>query len=117
MPVLRTMADAVPMVVASIETTDAWAAENARAGEAVPQGTGLSKSSYRGINLSAAARTYTLWMVQRPLDAYLSLDGPERARVDAVLEGTGWEKILALRPRHRVEKQNYQVVWESQRPR
>jgi glutathione S-transferase len=113
MPVLRTMADAVPTVVASIETTDAWAAANAKAGEAVPPGTGLAESTYRDVTRSSAARTYTLWMVQRPLDAYQALDETEQAQVDAALAGTGWEKILALRPRHRVEKQNYQLVWEG----
>lgn len=114
--VLRTMADAVPMVVASIEATDAWAAENAQAGEAVPPGTGFPQSTYRDTTLSAAARTYTLWMVQRSLDAYRALDEAERGQVDTALAGTGWEKILALRPRHRVAKQNYQLVWESQVP-
>lgn len=116
MPVLRTMADAVPMVVAAIESIDAWAAENAVAGEIVPPGTGLPESTYRDVTLKAAARPYTLWMVQRPLDAYRALDESERAQVDTALEGTGWDKILALRPRHRVKKQNYQLVWESQVP-
>lgn len=111
-PVLCTMADAVPMVVASIEATNAWAAENAKPGEATPPGTGLAKSNYRDITLTAAARTYTLWMVQRPLDAYRDLDDEGRAQVDAALTGTGWEAILALSIRHRVIKQNYQLVWE-----
>ncbi|MCP5071223.1 MAG: glutathione S-transferase family protein [bacterium] len=115
-PVLRTMADAVPMVAASIEATDTSAAEQAQADEAVPNATGLQQSTYRGVALSAAARPYTLWMVQRPLDAYRDLHEAERAQVDAALAGTGWEKILALRPRHRVEKRNYQLVWESQVP-
>jgi len=115
-PVLRTMADAVPMVVASIEATDAWAAENAKAGEHVPRATGCPESTYRDVTLSAAARPYTLWMAQRPIDAYRALGEADQARVDVVLAGTGWEEILALQPRHRVEKQNYHLVWESQVP-
>jgi glutathione S-transferase len=115
-PVLQTMADAVPMVVASIEATDAWAAENAKAGEPVPPATGRLQSAYRDVTLSAAARPYTSWMVQRPLDAYRDLDDTEKSQVDAALAGTGWEKILALHPRHRVEKRNYKLVWESQVP-
>jgi hypothetical protein len=115
-PVLRTMADAVPMVAASVEASDVWAADNAKAGEPVPRATGLQESRYRDVTLKAAARPYTLWMVQRSLDAYAALAAPERAQVDTALAGTGWERILALRPRHRVEKQNYQVVWESQAP-
>jgi glutathione S-transferase len=112
-PVLRTMADAVPMVVASIESTDAWAAENAKAGEPVPRATGVTESSYRNTTLSSAARPYTLWMVQRPLDAYRALDESGRASVDRVLAGTGWEAILTLDPQHRVEKHDYQVVWSN----
>lgn len=115
-PVLRTMADAVPMVAASIEATDAWAGENAKAGERVPRVTGRPESTYRDVTLSAAARPYTLWMAQRPIDAYRALGEADQAQVDAALAGTGWEEILALRPRHRVEKQNYQLVWESQVP-
>lgn len=110
-PVLRTMADAAAMVVASVEATDAYAADHAKAGELVPQATGFLPVPYRDVTLSSAARAYTLWMVQRPLDAYLALEAPDRARVDAALEGTGWEAILALRPRHRVAKHDYQVVW------
>jgi len=115
-PVLRTMADAVPMVAASIAATDAWATTNAKAGEPVPPATGLAQSGYRGVTLSAAARPYTMWMVQRPLDAYCALGAADRARVDAALAGTGWEELLTLQPRHRVAKRDYQVVWESQSP-
>jgi hypothetical protein len=52
-------------------------------------------------------------MVQRALDAYLDLSVPERDRVDSALSGTGWEPLLALRPRHRLTKSNYQLVWET----
>jgi len=112
-PVLRTMADAVPMVVASAQATDAWAGEHATAGEGEPPGVGLVNSTYRDITLSSAARPYTFWMLQRSLDAYRELDEAARASVDTALAGTGWEAILALRPRHRLVKQNYQLVWES----
>ncbi len=101
------------MVVASIETTDAWAAENAKPGERVPRATGVAPATYRDGERTPAARAYTLWMVQRPLDAYRALAAAEREKVDAALAGTGWEALLALDPRHRVEKQNYQVVWSS----
>lgn len=110
-PVLRTMADAVPMVVASVEATDAWANDHARPGDVVPQATGFLPVEYRDVTLSSAARAYTLWMVQRPLDAYLALSSSDRARVDAALDGTGWDAVLSLRPRRRVTKHGYQVVW------
>jgi glutathione S-transferase len=120
-PVLRTMADAVPMVVASVKATDAWADEHANTGDdetpgvglGVPAGAGLVNAPYRDITLLSAARPYTSWMVHRSLDAYCALDHEARASVDAALAGTGWEEILALRPRHRLEKQNYKLAWAS----
>ncbi|MCP3985138.1 MAG: hypothetical protein GY723_12165 [bacterium] len=53
--------------------------------------------------------------VQRIVAYLIELYGDEmgQARVDTPLAGTGWEKVLALRPNHRVEKRNYKVVWES----
>jgi glutathione S-transferase len=111
LPVLRTMADAVPVIVASIQTTDEWPDAQAQAGQTIPQATGFGPAPYRDVMLPSAARGYTLWMVQRVLDVYLALSADERARVDAALAGSGWEPLLALRPRRRVVKDNYQVVW------
>jgi len=111
-PALTTMADAVPTVVASVEAIDEWAVANATAGEPTPQAVGRVDSVYREVARPMAARPYTLWMVQRPLDAYRALAPAEQAQVDAVLAGTGWEPLLALKPRHRVEKRAYQLVWQ-----
>lgn len=111
LPVLRTMAEAVPVVVASIEATDEYAVDHAVPGEKIPQATGFVPAPYRDTTILSAARGYTLFMVQRVLDQYLALSDADRARVDAVLAGTGWEPLLALRPRRRVTKDGYQVVW------
>jgi hypothetical protein len=124
LPVLRTMADAVPMVLASARATETMVdeqnktdqSESKTAGLGVPAQAGLVESNYRDVTLSTAARPYTYWMLQRPLDAYRELDEASRSRVDAALAGTGWEELLAFEPRHRLGKQNYQLVWESQAP-
>ena len=80
----------------------------------VPRATGVAQSTYRNTTLWSATRPYTLWMVQRPLDAYRALDETGRVSVDRALAGTGWEAILALDPQHRVEKHDYQVVWSNE---
>ena len=74
-------------------------------------------SNYRDVTLSSGARPYTYWMMQRSLDAYAELDARSRERVDSALAGTGWEELLAFKPRHRLAKQNYQLVWDSVAPR
>lgn len=113
MPVLRTMADGVPMLVAAVEAIDAWAAEHATADEPIPRAFPGLDAPYRDVRLTGGVRPYTLWMVQRVLDAHAALPAADRARVDDALSGTGWEPLLALRPRHRLVKQGYQLAWEA----
>jgi len=109
-PVLRTMADGVPMLVDAVRQIDGWAGANPSA--APPRGIGLYETTFRDTKLSLLCRPYTLWMVQRPLDAYAELTGAERAQVDAALDGTGWSALLACRPRHRMGKRGNELALE-----
>ncbi len=110
-PVLRVMADGVPMLLNAVEQIDAWA--DASPGAAPPRGIGLYEAPYRDAKLSLMCRPYTLWMVQRPLAAYSALTDAERARVGAALEGTGWDALLACRPRHRMGKRGNELALED----
>jgi hypothetical protein len=56
---------------------------------------------------------YTQWMLQRPRDAYTALGQSERSAVDAALAGTGLEAMLAYRPRHRLGKRSFKLVFEE----
>ncbi len=108
LPVLRVMADGVPMLLDALEAIEAWIDGNP--GTAPPRGIGLYETRYRDTKLSLLGRTYTLWMLQRVLDAYADLEGPARERVDAALAETGWAALLARRPRHRLAKQRNELV-------
>jgi glutathione S-transferase len=110
-PVLRVMADGVPMLVAAVRTIDDWL--DANPNTAPPRAVGLFESPYRDTRLSSACRPYTLWMVQRSLDAYAALTDAERARVDDALNGSGWEALLACRPRHRLGKLGNELAVEA----
>jgi glutathione S-transferase len=110
-PVLRTMADGVPMLLDAVREIDAWA--DANPGAVPPRATGLYQTPYRDTKLSLLCRPYTLWMLQRPLDAYAALSAAERKRVDAALAGTGWEALLACQPRHRMGKRGNELMLES----
>lgn len=112
-PVLATMADGVPMLVAAVEAIDAFAPGQAETGEPIPRGFPGLKARYRDVELVGAVRPYTLWMVQRSLDAYRSLTASERGQVDTALAGTGWEPLLGLEPVHRLERTPYQLAWEQ----
>ncbi len=110
-PVLRVMADGVPMLLDAIEQIDAWADTNPEA--APPRAIGLYETPYRDTKLSLMCRPYTLWMVQRPLAVYTALSTAEHAQVDAALDGTGWEALLACRPRHRMGKRVNELALEG----
>ena len=110
-PVLRIMADGVAMLLDSVQRIDAWA--DANPGVAPPRAIGLYETPFRDTKLSLISRPYTLWMVQRPLDAYGAQSAAERLRVDAALAGTGWEALLACRPRHRLGKRGNDLALES----
>ena len=112
-PVLRIMADGVPGLLDSLRAIEAWANENARPGETPGRVLGLHETRYRGVPIRVGTRPYTLWMIQRSLDAYHALAPDERARVDGALAGTGWEPVLALEPRHRLGKRDNELVWEE----
>jgi glutathione S-transferase len=111
--VLRVMADGVPMLVDTARAINAWADENARPGETPARAVGLHETTYRNVPVHVATRPYSLWMIQRPLDAYRALTASERARVDIALAGTGWEPLLALAPGHRLGKHGNDLVWED----
>jgi len=109
-PVLRAMSDGVPMLLGAVDTIDDWV--DAHPDTAPPRALGLYRSAFRDTELSLLCRPYTLWMVQRTLDAYTALDEAERAQVGAALSGTGWESLLACRPRHRMGKAGNELVLE-----
>jgi glutathione S-transferase len=111
--VLRAMADGVPMLIDAAQAIDSWADANARPGETPERGVGMHETTYRSVPLECGTRPYTLWMLQRSLDAYRALPAAERARVDGALSGTGWEPLLALEPRHRLDKQHNELVWRG----
>ncbi|HTO69088.1 MAG TPA: glutathione S-transferase family protein [Myxococcota bacterium] len=108
--VLRVMAEGVPQLLAAVRAIDAWADANAAA--APPRAIGTFEAPFRDAKLAAMCRPYTLWMVQRPLDAYAALSSAERARVDAALARSGWEPLLACRPAHRLGKRANQLALE-----
>lgn len=110
LPVLRVMADGVPMLLDSTETTLAWIDDNP--GAPPPRAVGLYETPYRDTRLQLMCRPYSLWMVQRLLDALGRLDAAERGRVDSALADTGWAPLLALQPRHRIGKQRNELVVE-----
>jgi hypothetical protein len=104
--------DAVPILLGSVARFEAWADANGKPGEEPKQSVGWLDTTLRGGPFRWAARSYTLWMLQRTLDAWRTLAGEDRQRVRAALSGTGWEPVLDYRPRHRLGKKGFRLALE-----
>ena len=74
---------------------------------------GFHPTRLRGVEVSRYTSAYTLWMLQRPLDAYGALGDDEREAVDRALAGTGCERLFEYQPRHRLGKRNFKLVFEE----
>ena len=102
--------DAVPVVLDTVHDFERWADEQSGDECEPPRATGFHHTHLRGVELSRYTSSYTLWMLQRPLDAYGALDARQRAAVDQALAGTGCEQIFAYRARHRLRKRHFKLV-------
>ncbi len=103
-------ADAVPMLLDTVTDFERWADEQRANAWEPPRGVGGHRTHLRGVAVMRYTSSYTLWMVQRPLDAYHALEPAARASVDRALAGTGCERLLEYRPRHRLEKRRFRLV-------
>ncbi len=103
--------DAVPLLLDTVRDFEAWADGNRQAGAEPPRAIGMHDTQLRGTKFQRYTSAYTLWMLQRPLDAYHRLNDADRARVDAALAGTGCEALFAYHPRHRLEKNGFRLAF------
>jgi hypothetical protein len=113
-PLLRLIGrDAMPAILDNVRAFESWADGNAKPSDEPPRVVGMHSTSLRGAGVERATSAYTLWMLQRPLDAYRALGAAQRARVASALEGTGLEAVLAYEPRHRLGKKHFRLVLET----
>ncbi|MBA4265059.1 MAG: hypothetical protein C0453_08260 [Comamonadaceae bacterium] len=84
---LRQMREQMPELADTAERFTAWL--QAHPGEPVPRTLGLHDFTIDGCSAPRIVRPYALWMLQRAREAYLSLDGNDLLRADALLDATG----------------------------
>ena len=105
--------DAVPLLLDTLRDFESWADGRPADVATPPRAVGFHETQLRGTKFQRYTSPYTLWMVQRSLDAYAALGARERGRVDAALAGTGCEALFAHRPRHRLGKRRFQLCFEE----
>jgi glutathione S-transferase len=101
--------DTVPLVLDTVRAFETWVDSTPAVDGELPRIVGTHRGELRGVRVDRVTLSYTLWMVQRVLDAYHALDGTGRAAVDAALAGTGWQPLFDFEPRHRVERQPFKL--------
>ena len=106
-------ADAIPLLLDTATAVDAWAEEHAVPGATPPRILGMHTTTLRGLTFKRYTSPYTVWMMQRPLDAYRALEPADRQRVDEALRGTGCEALFERPPRHRLGKSGIELVFAS----
>ncbi len=108
--------DAVPLLLAGLQAFERWADERPADLVEPPRALGMHDCTLRGRGFERYTSSYLPWLAQRTLDAYGALDSLEsggRDRVDAALSGTGCEALFAHRPRHRLGKRDFKLVFET----
>jgi len=101
--------DTVPLVLDTVRAFEAWADATPTVEGELPRAVGMHRGHLRGVAVDRLTLSYTLWMVQRVLDAYRALDAAGQNAVAAALAGTGWEPLLDFTPRHRVERRPFKL--------
>ncbi len=109
--------DALPVVLDTLRAFEGWADARPEGSDEPPRAVGMHATRLRGVPMPRYTSAYTLWMVQRPLDAYRALPAPERAAVDRALAGCSCAALLGYAPRHRLGKRRFQLVFETETPR
>ena len=99
--------DAAPVILDLVAAAEAWADDRPADLEEPPRGLGTCSCRLRGVEFERGVLAYVLWSVARVVDAYTALAADE-----AALDGTGWEPLLAHRPRHRLVRRDFALVFE-----
>ena len=86
----RQMTEQLPSLMATSAHLSEWLSEADRApGDQIPRGLGMHEFSTGGRQGERASISFSLWMLQRVLDHYNSLDEMDRAAADGFLDEVG----------------------------
>jgi glutathione S-transferase len=86
-------AEAMPALMASLEANKDWIEANPGL-EEIPRGVGEHEFTIGGKRGKRMIRSYSQWMLQRPLGHYQSLAGDDRERVDELLAKVGGVELM-----------------------
>jgi len=96
-----------------VQQFEAWADDRPADVVEPPRAVGMHETGFRDARFTRYTSAYTLWMLQRTLNAVGALAPAERKAVDEAFAGSGCEALLNYEPRHRLDKLNFKLVFEE----
>lgn len=107
-PVLqRLLGEALPWLAHTSQLTSEWG--KATAEQEVPRAVGSAEYSVEGVTSSRMATPFSLWMLQRPLDYFASLESDDRAACEAILKVVGGELLIDFPMPVRLKFENHRL--------
>lgn len=116
-PVLKRMIrEQAPVIEATITALSTWIDEHP--GEKPPRTIGIHRFTLEGpdghmVIGERGIFPFDQWMFQRPLDCFQALDEAESSAVRILLAQCGAQSLLDLELRHRVMRENFELIVES----
>ena len=108
-PILRRMmAEQLPHLQAVAKLYADWANDNPDAD--VPRAVGMAPYEIEGVVGQRFASTFSLWMLQRPLDFYRGLEGKARSVAKALLDSVDGGDFQNFDLARRVRFENHRIV-------
>ncbi len=109
-PMLEMFArEQLPILQDTLADLQKWAAENPDSRE-LPRITGFHKYRIGGVEEDRAVFPYPLWMLERVLDHYASLQGTERDAANAFLGRIGAGALKTMQVQPRLARENFKLV-------
>jgi glutathione S-transferase len=109
-PVLEVMfAESMPALLSTLDANAAWLEANPDAAE-LPRVVGEHEFTIGGKRGKRMMRSYSQWMLQRPLGYYQSLEGVDLERADRLLETLGGYDAMQSEIRTPITRRNNKLV-------
>ncbi|MBI1238708.1 MAG: glutathione S-transferase [Alphaproteobacteria bacterium] len=110
LPILRRMMrEQMPVLADAGRKLDDWAADQPP-GAPVPRALGMHRFTLADAAGERAVMTFSLWMLQRPLDFHRSLTGAGRAAADRLLAEIGAAVFSEFSVKSRLTRRNFKLV-------
>jgi glutathione S-transferase len=111
---LRVMGrDTAPVLLDTVRAVEAWADQRPADLAEPPRAVGPCETSIRGTKITRGAFPYALFSLQRVLDMWRNLGDGDRAKVEKVVAGGGWDEVFAYTPRHRLKRDGFRIVFDD----